>query len=82
MEAYSPWFEKDGKFTFDTGSYYYNGEWERIDNIFLAGNTLLVSFSTVSDSPLADEEGIPASYKIFTGEGCSDHLPLKCVISI
>ena len=80
--VYSPWFRSDGKFATEGGSYYYNDEWERIDNIMTAGEAAISSFSTVTDSPVADEEGIPAAYKIFTGEGCSDHLPLKCVISL
>lgn len=82
VNLWSPWFRSDGKFSTETGSYYYDGGWERIDNIFISGNLTMTSFSTVTDSPVADEEGIPSSYKIYTGEGCSDHLPLKCVISI
>ncbi len=81
-EVYSPWFRSDGKFATEGGSYFYNDEWERIDNIMIAGDAAISSFSTVTDSPVADEEGLPAAFKIFTGEGCSDHLPLKCVISL
>ena len=80
--ACSPWFRSDGKFATEGGSYFYNDEWERIDNIMIAGDATFASFSTVTDSPVADEEGIPAAFKIYTGEGCSDHLPLKCVISL
>lgn len=80
--AWSPWFRSDGKFATEGGSYFYNDEWERIDNIMVAGDAAISSFSTVTDSPVADEEGLPAAFKIFTGEGCSDHLPLKCVISL
>lgn len=82
VKVCSPWFRPDGNFSIETGSYYYSGEWERIDNIMLSGNADFTSFSTVTDSPLADEEGIPLAYKIYTGEGCSDHLPLKCVIEL
>ena len=82
VKAYSPWFRSDGKFATENGSYFYNGSWERIDNILIKGNLSMNSFCTVTESPVADEEGIPVAYKIFTGEGCSDHLPLKCVISI
>lgn len=80
--VFSPWFQSNGKFALETGSYFYNGEWERIDNIMCAGKVEISSFSTVTDSPLADEEGIPASYKLYTGEGCSDHLPLKCILTL
>ena len=82
LQTCSPWFRADGKFAIESGSYFYDDDWERIDNIMLAGQADFSSFSTVTDSPVADEEGIPAAYKIFTGEGCSDHLPLKCVISL
>ena len=77
----SPWFRSDGKFSIETGSYFYNSEWERIDNILISDNLNITYFNTVSEPPLADEDGIPAGYKLYTGEGCSDHLPLKCVIS-
>lgn len=82
QKAFSPWFRSDGKFATESGSYYYSGSWERIDNILISGGVIMNSFSTVNEPPLADEEGIPVPYKMFTGEGCSDHLPLKCVISI
>ncbi len=81
VKVWSPWFNSAGKLSSENGSYYYNGEWERIDNILLLGNLEMTSFSAVRDSPVADEEGIPVSYKVYTGEGYSDHLPLKCVIS-
>lgn len=79
---YSPWFRSDGKFSTDKGSYFYNNEWERIDNIFIAGDVSVQSFCPVADAPLADEEGIPIPYKLYSGEGYSDHLPLKCVLTI
>ena len=82
LNVYSPWVRSDGKLAGDTGSYFYSGEWERIDNILVSGKVTLNSFTAVTDSPVADEEGIPAVYKIYTGEGCSDHLPLKCVVTI
>lgn len=81
INVFSPWFRSDGKFSIETGSYYFNGDWERIDNILITGNVSITSFTTVTDSPVADEEGIPSSYKLYTGDGCSDHLPLKCVLA-
>ena len=80
--VYSPWFRSDGRFATEGGSYFYNDAWERIDNIMIAGDASISSFSTVTEPPVADEEGIPAAFKIYTGEGCSDHLPLKCVIAL
>ena len=82
LEVDSPWFRADGKAAGGNGSYYYNGEWERIDNIFVCGDLDIASFSPVADAPLADEEGIPCFYRLYTGEGYSDHLPLKCVLVI
>ena len=82
LEVFSPWFRSDGKFATESGSYFYSGSWERIDNIYISEGLTVNSFSPVNEPPLADEEGIPVSYKVYTGEGCSDHLPLKCVISI
>ncbi len=79
---YSPWFRPDGEFVSDKGSYYYKGEWERIDNILIAGAVELNSFSVVSEEPLTDEEGKPFAFKLYTGEGYSDHLPLKCLFTI
>ncbi len=82
IELYSPWFRSDGEFVSDTGSYYYDGEWERIDNILLSGPVELCAFSAVTEAPLTEEDGRPFAYKLYTGEGYSDHLPLKCVFSI
>ncbi len=64
------------------GSYYYNGEWETIDNIFyspsLSDGTDLdfSSFQVAAQPPLIDQEGIPARFDLFSGKGYSDHLPL------
>ena len=77
----SPWFRSDGKFATETGSYFYSGDWERIDNIMIYGDLEIAAFTPVKEAPLADEEGRPLSYKIYTGEGYSDHLPLKCVLT-
>lgn len=82
VNVYTPWLRSDGKFATETGSYFYDGEWERIDNIMVCGNISMQSFTTVTEAPLADEDGIPLPYKLYSGEGCSDHLPLKCVLTI
>ncbi len=82
LSVYSPWFRADGNFATEGGSYFYDGQWERIDNIMICGNISMQSFTTVTEAPIADEDGIPLPYKLYTGEGCSDHLPLKCVLTI
>ncbi len=82
VNVYTPWLRSDGSFATETGSYFYDGEWERIDNIMIFGNISMQSFTTVTEAPLADEDGLPLPYKLYSGEGCSDHLPLKCVLTI
>jgi endonuclease/exonuclease/phosphatase family metal-dependent hydrolase len=70
-----------------SGSYYYDGSWETIDNFFL-GNSLFdeadwefSSFSVVAQPPLINEEGFPERYEIWNGRGYSDHLPLVLILS-
>ena len=82
VKVYSPWFTDEGKFSTEIGSYFYDGNWERIDNFFFAGNIEVKQFKPVAEAPLADEASIPQGYKVYTDYGCSDHLPLKCIISI
>ncbi|MCR4580074.1 MAG: endonuclease/exonuclease/phosphatase family protein [Treponema sp.] len=79
--ANSPWFNQSGNFTCQLGSYFYQGQWERIDNIFTAGEVKAAAFAPRAEEPWADSEGHPIAYKIYSGEGYSDHLPLMCTIS-
>lgn len=79
-EVYNPWFETDGTYVTDTGSYYFNEKWERIDNIFAWGNVKITSFGPRAELPWANEKNIPVEYKQYTGEGYSDHLPLVCTL--
>lgn len=64
------------------GSYYYNESWEKIDQIFLYGDCDLLSFEVLAYSPWADESGIPIEFKIYNGEGFSDHLPLMAIVRL
>ena len=82
VNVYSPWFEETGRFSTEIGSYFYDGSWERIDNFFFAGPIEVCQFLPVAEPPVADEASIPQGYKVYTDSGCSDHLPLKCIISI
>lgn len=82
VQVFSPWFTDEGKFATEIGSYYYDGDWERIDNFFFAGKVEVNQFQPVAEPPVSDEDSIPQGYKVFTDYGCSDHLPLKCVITI
>lgn len=76
--VYNPWFDAYGSFSTDLGSYFFDNKWERIDQIFAYGKVKLSSFSPRAEEPWANGEGKPVGYKIFTGEGYSDHLPLMC----
>lgn len=78
--VYSPWLNKNGKCLQDSGSYCYNDEWERIDNIFAGKNSDIYRFQAVSIPPLVDSDGKPDAYKLYNDSGYSDHLPLKCVL--
>ena len=82
VEIFSPWFNEEGKFSTEIGSYYYDEHWERIDNFFFAGKIEVNQFQPVAEPPVADEKSIPQGYKVYTDYGCSDHLPLKCIITI
>ena len=76
-----PWFTQNGSFSTTSGSYYYQGDWERIDHIFSAGSARLAAFSPKAEEPWADSEGRPVSYKLYNGEGYSDHLPVMCIVN-
>ncbi len=66
----------------DKGSYYYQGEWEKIDHIFYSENFEIVDFQTVLTDTNATIGGFPMRYDVFNGKGASDHLPLLCVIEL
>ena len=72
----SMWFSDSGQFLHQTGSYYYDDRWERIDNILICGDIKIAGAEPSAVSPWASPKGIPESYKIYSGEGYSDHLPV------
>ena len=78
--VYSPWFIESGKFTTESGSYFYKGSWERIDNIFSFGSLKISGFMVESEGNLAKEDGSPFKYSIYNGAGYSDHFPLVCTL--
>lgn len=82
LDANSLWFTESGDYTSDKGSYYYDDEWERIDNIMLAGKAHKLSFYPSAISPWASAQGYPIPYKIYSGQGWSDHLPVCAQIAI
>lgn len=82
IKVRSLWLTPKGKRAFSNGSYFFDGEWESIDHIFIAGNVEFVEFSPQNNGIWVDNEGIPIRYKIYSGQGFSDHLPVKAYISI
>lgn len=78
----SAWY-LDGEKIIEPGSYYFNGEWSRIDNIFTAGNLKLKAFYPETDGPWCNSSTfIPQKYIMRTESGYSDHLPLFCIVSL
>ena len=61
------------------GSYYFNESWEKIDHIMCFGKAKITGF-TPKTGEWADESGKPKEYKIFSGEGYSDHLPIFATV--
>lgn len=81
VEMKSPWFRESGGLV-EPGSYFFDGNWSRIDNFFISGDCEFLSFRSESEGEwCAEESGIPKGYKIWTGAGYSDHLPISCTVS-
>lgn len=76
--VHSPWFGDDGELS-EIGSYWYKGAWEYIDNFFSA-NAEIAEFAVCGFGEWCDSEGRPNRYKIYSGDGYSDHLPITCRI--
>lgn len=82
LEIYSPWFNASGDYSTEIGSYYYDNEWERIDHIFVLGNVNFSAFSPRASSPWAANDSVPKAYKLYNGEGYSDHLPIVGILTL
>jgi endonuclease/exonuclease/phosphatase family metal-dependent hydrolase len=81
VKVTSPWFSQNGEYSTEIGSYYYQGEWERIDHIFAGGSARTIAFAPRAEEPWADSEKHPIAYRIYSGEGYSDHLPVMCKVT-
>jgi len=77
--VHSPWFTGGGTYA-EPGSYCYDGSWERIDHFFTAGNAAVTDFRPETHGAWADSGGRPNGYKVYTGTGYSDHLPIAASI--
>jgi len=82
LELYSPWLDSSGSYTTEIGSYYYDKNWERIDHIFVLGDIGFSAFSPRAESPWAANDSVPKAYKLYNGEGYSDHLPLVGMLTL
>lgn len=82
VRVFSPWFQADGSLSSEIGSYYYKNQWERIDHIFTFKNASIKDFAPRAEEPWADESKVPLSYKIYTGQGYSDHLPVMATVTV
>lgn len=68
------------------GSYFYRGNWEQIDHLFLSESLYdnkgleITDFSPVAITPLLKTNGQPNEFRLSNGAGYSDHLPLCWVL--
>lgn len=76
----NPWLSDIGEIV-EPGSYYYQGEWSRIDHFFYGSNVQMIKFVPEIKGEWCDDQTmIPIGYKIYNGSGYSDHLPISCRI--
>lgn len=76
--VYSPWIDSSGNYSTEIGSYYFQDNWERIDHIFVCGKIKIYSFEPCTDvNGKWTNEDKPYPYKVYSGKGYSDHLPIK-----
>lgn len=64
----------------EIGSYYYKGQWSKIDNMFLNENLRIIDFFPFINEMWTNEQDIPQKYSIYNGQGYSDHLPIFCAL--
>lgn len=71
---YSVWLDYNSAFDAQ-GSYYYNGQWEKIDNI-LVKNIKTEGCGVIFEKILKNSEGLPSVWNRNLLSGVSDHLPV------
>lgn len=79
LSLHSPWIFVTGELSFP-GSYYYQGEWSRIDHFFVSSNVLLLDFKAECGI-WSNQDGTPCRYTVYNGTGYSDHLPISACLS-
>lgn len=78
VEMFSPWDDADDQ----VGSYFFRGDWERIDHFFCTSPSVINHFEVLDFPELLNDDGTPDKYVIASNSGYSDHLPISCEISI
>lgn len=78
LEICSPWDYDES----EIGSYYFSGDWERIDHFFCTSPDVIEHFEVLDFPELLTDDGIPDKYKISPNTGYSDHLPIMCQITL
>ena len=78
LAVHSPWIYATGDFSFP-GSYYYQGEWNRIDHFLASSNVLLLDFQAECGF-WSNSDGTPHRYAVYNGTGYSDHLPISAIL--
>jgi endonuclease/exonuclease/phosphatase family metal-dependent hydrolase len=74
---FNPWIEAE-----NSGSYFYDGNWETIDQFFIGSRGFdnkgleYSGFQTVELDINTTAEGFPARWYTTSGDGCSDHFPI------
>ena len=79
VSVYSPWLVYSSVLKTD-GSYYFEETWEKIDHFFYSESLEVVDFQPIANETTLTAEGKPYRYSLYDGTGCSDHLPLQCVL--
>lgn len=64
----------------ESGSYFYQNNWEKIDHFFVSENSKIKEFYTIKNGPNITSEGTPFRYNLWNGQGYSDHLPIVCTV--
>jgi endonuclease/exonuclease/phosphatase family metal-dependent hydrolase len=86
LVLFSPWGSvRNGS---DSGSYWYRGSWETIDQFLLAPGLLdnhgltLAGFDVVTRDYLVNRLGHPRKWQSRIGSGYSDHLPILLTLTV
>ena len=80
VPVHSPWILHDGQLV-EPGSYNFNARWERIDHFF-AKSVVIKSFRPESSGEWVTGSGLPFAFRLWTGSGYSDHLPITCTVGL